>query len=338
MKVSFLLTYFNQEQYVDDSINSILSIEKQFEWELLIGDDGSSDGTVKMIEKYVERYPKHIKLFIIPKNNYEEYDPIKRASANRLFLLEQCSGDCFCILDGDDYYCDTRFVCDSIELFNKYSSISVVSFGYNYVRDNVKSNDITLPTTYNNSIVNKRDYIKNYYIPAGSCVHRLSWDRDRINYIKTLGYFDDNNIMFNSLNFGEMYFINRVIYSYRQRNNSTYNSMNQLQQAMINIQGMDVDAKLINKGYYRDLLIRNCKSYILMYIMKNNITKENKFNRLYMNNCKSIGDSTAYIIMNYSNENRKLKKHISLIFLYAFIHCPIYTIRVLLQKKRGHIR
>ena len=65
MKVSFLVTYYNQREYVRQSLDSILAIEKPDEWEILIGDDGSSDGTVEVVRDYINRYPNNIFLFII---------------------------------------------------------------------------------------------------------------------------------------------------------------------------------------------------------------------------------------------------------------------------------
>lgn len=52
MKISFCITYYNQEQYVKDSIKSILSLEIPIDFEVLIGDDGSSDGTLNKIEAF----------------------------------------------------------------------------------------------------------------------------------------------------------------------------------------------------------------------------------------------------------------------------------------------
>lgn len=40
MKVSFLVTYYNQKEYVQQSLDSILAIEKPCEWEIIVGDDG----------------------------------------------------------------------------------------------------------------------------------------------------------------------------------------------------------------------------------------------------------------------------------------------------------
>ena len=62
MKVSFLVTYYNQEAYVRKSLDSLLDIEKPEEWEILVGDDGSSDDTVNVVMEYIRKYPDCIKV------------------------------------------------------------------------------------------------------------------------------------------------------------------------------------------------------------------------------------------------------------------------------------
>ena len=51
MKISFLVTYYNQKEYVKPSLDSILAIEKPCDWEIIIGDDGSTDGTIEIINR-----------------------------------------------------------------------------------------------------------------------------------------------------------------------------------------------------------------------------------------------------------------------------------------------
>ena len=66
--------------------------------------------TVGEIEKYVKTDPEHIKLFIMPRERGKKYFSVQRASQNRLNLLSHASGDFFCTLDGDDFYCDSEFL------------------------------------------------------------------------------------------------------------------------------------------------------------------------------------------------------------------------------------
>ena len=45
VKVSVLMLAYNQQQYVDEAIRSVVLQETDFDYELIIGDDGSSDAT-----------------------------------------------------------------------------------------------------------------------------------------------------------------------------------------------------------------------------------------------------------------------------------------------------
>ena len=271
MKVSFLVTYYNQREYVKQSMDSILAIDKPCDWEILVGDDGSSDGTIEEVNRYVEQYPEKIKLYVMPRESEKKYDSVRRASANRLNILEKCSGDIFCTLDGDDFFCDIEFVKEAIEIFRENSDISVVAFGFKYFQETVFSRDYTLPSDMNYQIVDKIEYLENFYLPAGGCVHRKAFGKDRIAYIKNLGYFDDNNIVVNSLHYGKMYAVNRPIYAYRQTSQSVYNRMNKIEQAVLNVQGMDVDIRLVDESIKESIMKRYSSSLIMMYIWRRQI-------------------------------------------------------------------
>lgn len=312
MKVSFLVTYYNQKEYVKQSLDSILAIDKPCDWEILIGDDGSSDGTIEEIHTYVERYPDNVKLYVMPREHGKKYDSVRRASANRLNILEHSTGDIFCTLDGDDYFCDTEFIKDAVKIFNKDEDISIVAFGFKYVTDGIGGKSMLLPDKLKNKQVNKRTYMEHFYLPAGGCVHRKQFGKERIEYIKKLGYFDDNNIVINSLNYGEMFAVNRAIYAYRQTGESVFNRMNNLEQAVLNVQGMDVDIRLIDNELTEYIKKRYSLSVILMYIWRNKLFEvlgEEKCLK-YEEGCKDLKPSYCYNLLHYNELDHSQKKNI----------------------------
>ena len=75
-KISFLVTYYNQAQYVSQSLESILAIDFPDDclYEILVGVDGSNDGTQAAVQKYVEKYPGKIKLFEMPREQNIKYN------------------------------------------------------------------------------------------------------------------------------------------------------------------------------------------------------------------------------------------------------------------------
>ena len=52
MKVSVLVTFYNQEDYVDEALQSVFDQKCDFDFEVLIGDDGSTDGTMAKLQKW----------------------------------------------------------------------------------------------------------------------------------------------------------------------------------------------------------------------------------------------------------------------------------------------
>ena len=66
--VDILLAVYNGERYLSEQIDSILA-QSVDEWRLIIQDDGSSDGTIPLVQSYVERYPERMQLFCNEKNS-----------------------------------------------------------------------------------------------------------------------------------------------------------------------------------------------------------------------------------------------------------------------------
>lgn len=132
MKLSFLVTYYNQQEFVADSMRSVAELKKPCEYEVLVGDDGSVDNSVAEVEKWREHFGDHLQIFKMSRDDGNR-NPVVRASNLRRFLLKQSTGDYFCVLDGDDYYCDRMFITDALWIYKNHPDISVVMFDYQMV-------------------------------------------------------------------------------------------------------------------------------------------------------------------------------------------------------------
>ncbi len=66
--LSVCLITYNHVNYVSQAIEGVLMQQVNFNWELVIADDFSRDGTREIILKYKEKYPEFIKLIFQDKN------------------------------------------------------------------------------------------------------------------------------------------------------------------------------------------------------------------------------------------------------------------------------
>jgi glycosyltransferase involved in cell wall biosynthesis len=62
--VSVCIPAFQHEKYIAQCIESVLSQEADFPFEILIGEDDSTDGTRGICKKYAEEHPDRIRLFL----------------------------------------------------------------------------------------------------------------------------------------------------------------------------------------------------------------------------------------------------------------------------------
>ncbi len=316
IKISFLVTFYNQEEFVKNNIESILAIEKDFDWEILIGDDGSTDNTVELVNKYISIYPNNIKLFVMPRELNKKYDSILRASANRLNLLNNSTGNYFCVVDGDDWYCDKSFVKEAINILEKNKELSLCAFNFKRCWENNEELNIT---NLKEGINNPEEYIKAPYTHAAACVLRQVYDKERISFMQKFGYFDDNDIVLSSLNYGKLYYIEKVVYSYRQTGTSIWTSLDEFEHKVINAFHYDILKEYCNK--YSEAVIK--RQFDALYFVWQNRRKYFKLlpkekAEKYIDLAKRFDDSFFIKLLDYDKLTLKERKSIKKIFKPAF--------------------
>lgn len=95
-RIEILMATYNGEKYIKEQIESLLN-QTYINWSLLIRDDGSSDGTVKIIEDYEKKYSEKIKILKDNKGSL-------RAKDNFLELLRNSKEDYIMFCDQDDVW------------------------------------------------------------------------------------------------------------------------------------------------------------------------------------------------------------------------------------------
>jgi len=98
MKLSVCVITFNHELFISESLESILRQETSFPFEVVIGEDGSSDLTRKICENYQIRYPDKIRLLPAEGN--------KGMMRNFIDTYFACKGEFVAFIEGDDYWID----------------------------------------------------------------------------------------------------------------------------------------------------------------------------------------------------------------------------------------
>lgn len=96
--LSVLIITYNHEQYIEQTLESVVTQKTAFPFEIVIGDDASTDGTRSLCEAYIKKYPHLIRLLPATKN--------LGVVPNYIRTLNACDGKYIAHLDGDDYWID----------------------------------------------------------------------------------------------------------------------------------------------------------------------------------------------------------------------------------------
>lgn len=94
--IEILMAAFNGEKYIREQIDSILA-QSFGDWHLTVSDDGSTDGTVSIVEDYQLRYPDRISRVCSGKK-------FGQARDHFFWMLQNCKADYICFSDQDDVW------------------------------------------------------------------------------------------------------------------------------------------------------------------------------------------------------------------------------------------
>ncbi|WP_281509810.1 glycosyltransferase [Muribaculum gordoncarteri] len=100
--VSISCITYNHASYIKECIDGFLMQKTNFNFEVLIHDDHSTDGTEEIIKEYAKQYPDIIKPLFEKENQYSLGKPIGSAVWN----LPRARGEYIAICEGDDYWID----------------------------------------------------------------------------------------------------------------------------------------------------------------------------------------------------------------------------------------
>ena len=104
--VSVCVVTYQHVNYIKESLDSILNQKADFDIEILIGDDNSTDGTREICIEYAEQYPDKIRLFLHHRENNIKIGGQPTGRFNFLYNLFSAKGKYIALCEGDDYWTD----------------------------------------------------------------------------------------------------------------------------------------------------------------------------------------------------------------------------------------
>ena len=220
--VSVCIITYNHKKFIEQAVKSVCEQETDFTFEVIIGDDASTDGTTDILKKLSEKY-KNIKLLIQSEN--------KGGSYNYLHTNLLARGVFVAYLDGDDYWLPNKlqkqfdFLIDNIN----YSAVATQKY-------NLFSDGSLIKFENKDKLIKKENILNLENLPA-HCSLMFRSDRRTLLSLKADEFGNDMMILLDLVNSGPIYIIDEYlsVYRYGVGISSNHNSLKSLSTSFENV-------------------------------------------------------------------------------------------------------
>ncbi len=122
MKVSIICLVYNHENYIRKCLDGFVSQQCDFEFEVLVHDDASTDNSAGIIREYEKKYPHIIKPIYQIENQHS-----KGVRISTTYLFPKVKGEYIAWCEGDDCWIDPLKLKKQVEFLDSHPDFSMCS-------------------------------------------------------------------------------------------------------------------------------------------------------------------------------------------------------------------
>ena len=134
--VSVCVMTYQHEKYITKCIQGIIDQKTDFTFEILIGEDCSTDSTRNICIQFAEKYPEKIRLFLHRRGNNILIGNRPSGRFNLLYNLFSAKGKYVALCEGDDMWIDNFKLQKQVDFLEKNKDCSIVFSGFKIQRSN----------------------------------------------------------------------------------------------------------------------------------------------------------------------------------------------------------
>lgn len=123
--VSVICVTYNHEKYIREALDSILKQETNFAFEVLIGEDCSTDGTRDILKEYEKKYPERFRMYYRKQN--------LGATKNEYELFMDAKGKYIAALELDDIWTDSLKLQKQYDFLESHEEYIGVAHDFNII-------------------------------------------------------------------------------------------------------------------------------------------------------------------------------------------------------------
>jgi glycosyltransferase involved in cell wall biosynthesis len=164
IKASVCMVTYNHERYIAQAVQSVLEQETKFPFEVVIGEDCSTDNTRSILVDLARQNPDTIRLRLAESN--------QGAKANFLDVVTACRGKYVAMLEGDDYWICPNKLQLQVDALDAHPDWAICFHPTKCVYEEGMQGQSVYPLGWNQAEATLEDLLAANFIPTSSTVFR----------------------------------------------------------------------------------------------------------------------------------------------------------------------
>ena len=155
---------YNQQHLLPQAIESVLMQKTDFEFDVVLGDDCSTDRTLSVANQYAAMHPDRIKVLARPVN--------MGLVGNFADTYDSCTGQYIAVLGGDDYWTDPLKLQRQVDFLDRNSESSMCHHAVELLFETETTNFQNVYKQPSDTFTTFEELLKQNFIAANSVVFR----------------------------------------------------------------------------------------------------------------------------------------------------------------------
>lgn len=206
VKVSVAMITYNHERFVAQAIDSVLMQQTSFPFDLVIGEDCSTDGTRAIVCDYGARYPDRIRL-LLPDHNLG-------MMPNAVATFAACRGQLVALLEGDDYWTDPAKLQRQADFLDAHPGCAICFHDVSVVDEEGRERAASYCPRDLKPVSTLEDLLVSSFIPTCATMYRNHLFAEFPPWYYTLDIGDRTHLILNAQH-GDAGYIDAVLAAYR---------------------------------------------------------------------------------------------------------------------------
>ena len=270
--VSVLVVTYQHVNYIEQCLDGILMQQTTFPFEILLGEDASTDGTREICLEYAQKYPDKIRLFLHHRENNIKINGTPTGRFNFLYNFYSAKGKYIALCEGDDYWTDPLKLQKQVDFLEGNTSYSYC--GHNTFNQRDRQ---LVPNKRKSKIIDFKIIIKSNLLNTASLVFRKSAIQKIPRFFCDLSA-GDWALQLIAIKYGPGYILPDFMSVYRIHSLGIWNQLNPTEQGKLGVATLTSMKRIYTKRKER-ILINNAiyQRKIDFGVVKNDFFSKLKF-------------------------------------------------------------